>query len=162
VVASRKLGPNLAAKIAPSDLVQETLCVAVQKVRTFQGEGNTPARLHGWLERILDHQLANARYRYLGTGKRQLDREAPDTDVEDTASSPSTAARRKERQIALHSALDRLPDHYRGVIVWRYWDRLGYEAIGAKLGVSTEAARKIGARALITLRSLIGSDHASF
>jgi RNA polymerase sigma factor (sigma-70 family) len=142
--------------------VQETLCVAMQKVPNFHGEGDTPARLHGWLERILDHQLANARYRYLGTGKRQLDRELPAIEMEDTATSPSTAARRKERQDALHAALERLPDHYRGVIVWRYWDRLGYEAIATRLGISTEAARKVGARALIALRNLIGSDHASF
>jgi RNA polymerase sigma-70 factor, ECF subfamily len=159
VLAGRKLGQNLAAKVAPSDLVQETLCVAVQKARMFRAEGDTPARLRGWLERILDHKLANARYRYLGTGKRRLDREVPAADLADSATSPSRVVHGQECRDALREALERLPDHYRRVMLWRYWERLDYDAIGRKLGISTEAARKIGGRALIELRTLVGPAH---
>jgi RNA polymerase sigma-70 factor, ECF subfamily len=162
LLARRKLGSNLTAKIGASDLVQETLCVAVQKAKMFRAEGDTPARLRGWLEAILVNQLANIRYRYLGTRKRQLGREVLAPDLADTATSPSTVFRREERHDALRAALQRLPDHYRRVIVWRYWERLGYEAIGRKLGVSTEAARKVGGRALIELRTVIGVGHDPF
>ncbi len=162
LLARRKLGSNLTAKIGASDLVQETLCVAVQKATMFRAEGDTPARLCGWLEAILDNQVANIRYRYLGTRKRQLGREVPAPDLADTATSPSTVFRREERRDALRAALKKLPDHYRRVLVWRYWERLGYEAIGRKLGVSTEAARKVGGRALIELRTFIGAGHDPF
>lgn len=162
LLARRKITPELAAKVAPSDLVQETLCIAVRKVAGFRGEGQTPARLRGWLERILDHQVANARHRYMGTGKRRLDREVPADDPADPGSSPSKAACRHERQEALRLAMGRLPEHYRRVLLWRYWDRLGYEAIARNLGITTEAARKVGARALIALRTQIGPDNAPF
>jgi RNA polymerase sigma-70 factor, ECF subfamily len=162
LLARRKLGSNLTAKVGASDLVQETLCVAVRKATIFRAEGDTSARLCGWLEAILDNQVANVRYRYLGTHKRQLGREVSAPDLADTATSPSTVFRREERNDALRAGLQRLPERYRRVIVWRYWERLGYEAIGRKLGVSTEAARKVGGRALIELRTLIGVGHDPF
>jgi RNA polymerase sigma factor (sigma-70 family) len=162
LMAQRKLGGALAVKVAPSDVVQDTLCIAVRKIAIFQGGDHTSARLAGWLERILDHEIANVRHKYQGTGKRRLDREVAVIDVADTATSPSVAVGRAEGIAALNAALKRLPENYRRVIIWRYWQRMSYEAIASALGISTDAARKLGARALIAMRAILGPGHAPF
>jgi RNA polymerase sigma-70 factor, ECF subfamily len=50
------------------------------------------------------------------------------------------------------AAIDRLPEHYREVVVCHQRDRLTFEQIGRLRGISAEAARKLWTRALGRLR----------
>ena len=45
------------------------------------------------------------------------------------------------------------------VVVWHYDDGLTFEAIGDRLGISADAARKQWNRALIRLQSILGPAH---
>jgi RNA polymerase sigma-70 factor (ECF subfamily) len=163
LLARRGLGRDLAAKVGASDLVQETLLAAGRDIAQYRGA--EPADLRRWLEGILRHLLANARRRYRATGKRRVDREASEgrgAFVEDlalSATSPSGHAMRHERERALGEALGTLPEHYRQVIQWHHQERLTFEAIGARLDISPEAARKVWGRSLVRLREALGPGH---
>jgi RNA polymerase sigma factor (sigma-70 family) len=77
----------------------------------------------------------------------------------DSITPPSRQAQRRERDAALEVAIGRLPEHYRQVIRWHHDDGLTFEAIGSRLAISAEGARKLWARALVCLRRELGPDH---
>jgi RNA polymerase sigma-70 factor, ECF subfamily len=164
-VARREIGPDLAAKVSASDLVQETFLAAGRDVAQFRGAG--PVALRGWLKGILKHLLGNIRRGYRLTGKRCVGREVGAGDgaaglwasVSASATSPSGCAMRIEREHALERALMALPEHYRQVILWHHQERLPFDAIAGRLGVSSEAARKVWGRALQRLREALGPGH---
>ncbi|MFO0953073.1 MAG: sigma-70 family RNA polymerase sigma factor [Isosphaeraceae bacterium] len=177
-VADRQLGPDLAAKLGASDIVQETFLAAQRGVSGFRGR--TEAEWRAWLETILRSRLANARRHYWETRKRggagevSLDAPVPSGEsgspmepgarggllgTDDTVSTPSGKAIRRERERALVLALERLPDHYREVVRWHHEERLTFDQIAGRLKTSPDAARKLWARALLRLREALGSSH---
>jgi RNA polymerase sigma-70 factor (ECF subfamily) len=164
-VARRELSADLAAKVSASDLVQDTFLAAGRDAAQFQGAD--PAELRGWLKGILKHLLCNTRRRYRDTGKRRIDRELGAdagaasrwTAVALSATSPSGHAMRREREEALRRALLTLPERYRSIIEWHHQERLPFDAIAGRLGVSAEAARKVWGRALQRLREALGPGH---
>jgi RNA polymerase sigma-70 factor (ECF subfamily) len=166
-VASRRLGPDLAAKVGASDLVQETLLAAGRDGGDFRGRG--PDDLKPWLTGILLHRLDNARRHYRGTAKRRLSLEVPLATLgpsspvwmalADTATSASAAAARGELITSVAEGLDALPERYRLVLLWRYSEELTFEAIGERMGISPDAARKVWGRAILRLRDALGAGH---
>jgi RNA polymerase sigma-70 factor (ECF subfamily) len=170
VVARRELLPDLGGKIGASDLVQETFLAAGRDIAQLRGRG--PESLRCWLVGILKHLLTNTRRRYKATQKRRMDVEITitagggshwrgDRAADPTASttSPSGRAMRREREQALRAAMMKLPEHYRQVIEWHNEERLTFNAVAARLGVSPEAARKMWGRALMRLRENLGPGH---
>lgn len=67
-LANDELDVDLVARVAPSDLVQETCLQAARDFPNF--EGSTEAELRTWLRRILLNNLGDLRRRFLGTQKR--------------------------------------------------------------------------------------------
>src|SRR5437588_9631258 len=83
LLARLHLDPRLRAKLAPSDVVQQTLLQAYQGLSDFRG--GTDAELTAWLRRILARNLAHA-VRDLGRGKRDVARERSLEAVVDASS----------------------------------------------------------------------------
>jgi RNA polymerase sigma-70 factor (ECF subfamily) len=159
LVANEQLEPELQDKLGPSDVVQETFLDAQRDFRNFAGQ--TEPELLAWLRRILLNNLADARRRYRGAGKRDVAREIPLTDaaaaelrhsIASETDSPRTRLTAEEQAEALRQALDQLPEAKRRVIEWRNHDRLSFAEIGRRLGKSEEAARKAWARAIEQLQ----------
>jgi RNA polymerase sigma-70 factor (ECF subfamily) len=169
MVANRNLEPDLQGKVSPSDLVQETFLEAQRDFAQFHG--TREEEILAWLSRILLNNLANVSRRYRGTAMRALDREislgagdpakTPGGDLALDTPSPSEVAMAKEDASALETALATLPEHYRTVLNLRYQDRLNFEQIGAALGCSAEAARKLWARAVDRLQKTLKGPHES-
>jgi RNA polymerase sigma-70 factor (ECF subfamily) len=163
LVAHQRIGPGLAAKAGASDLVQETFLAAQRGIAGFRG--STPAEWRAWLEAILVNQLANLRRAYLDTRKRSGEAAVPGGGVGwndllcDSITPPSRQLQRRERDAALEAALGRLPAHYQQVIRWHHDDGLTFEAIGSRLAMSADGARKLWARALMCLKRDLGPDH---
>jgi RNA polymerase sigma-70 factor (ECF subfamily) len=166
MVANHAMTPELQAKVAASDVVQETFLEAHQHFDRFRG--STKPELMAWLRRILECRLANTRRSFLATDKRAVGREVPlvgtgrfpvpNSDALASPSpSPSNHAIRSEWAGALEQALGRLPDHYRRAVVWRHQEQLAFSEIGRRLNCSTEAARKVWNRAIHQLRQELGS-----
>lgn len=161
LLAHRGLGSGLATKAGASDLVQETFLAAHRGIGGFRG--STQAEWRAWLEAILHHQLANLRRAHRDTRKRRGEPAAGgvrlDDRVLDTITPPSLSLQRRERDTALEDALRRLPAHYQQVIRWHHDDGLTFEAIGTRLSISADGARKLWGRALVRLRRSMGPDH---
>jgi RNA polymerase sigma-70 factor (ECF subfamily) len=159
LVAARAIGPELAPKIGASDIVQETFLAAQRHIGTFRGR--TEAEWRAWLKAILLNHLANQR-RCHAAVKRRGPESGAARDPRGEASAvtpPSRRMMRRERDLALAEALDRLPQHYRQVVCWHHYERLGFGEIAARLRISADAAQKLWGRALACLKRELGPDH---
>jgi RNA polymerase sigma-70 factor (ECF subfamily) len=154
-VAHQQLDAELRAKVATSDLVQQTVMEALAHFGRFDGQ--TPEEWAGWLCRILANNAVDARRHYRNIQKRQLGREvslaeAPLPALAEVLASevetPSEQAIAREEEIALHRALAALDEADRQLVHWRSFERLPFEEIGRRLGCSADAARKRWARAV--------------
>ncbi len=160
VVAGRQLDPDLHAKGGASDLVQETFLEAQRDFARFAG--SSEAELLAWLRQILLNNVGNFSRRYRDTDKRAVSREVSlagdDSEhpsgraVLDPQPTPSSKAIEREQAESLHRALQRLPDDYRRVIVYRYLEGRSFDEIGQLMQRSAEAARKLWSRAMDELR----------
>src|SRR5260370_40925124 len=72
LLARLQLGPRPQTHVEASDIVQQTLLEAQQKLHQFQGQSKE--ELAAWLRRALVHNLADA-FRALGRAKRDVSRE---------------------------------------------------------------------------------------
>src|SRR5262245_17183074 len=158
-VAEGELAPELRAKGGASDLVQETLLEAYRDFPRFHGR--TEDELLAWLRRLLLNNLADFTRQYRATGKRQLDREVapagdpsavPGGGLAATGPTPSSEVAAGEQAEAVLRVLARLPEEYRRGIVLRYQDGRPFEEIGAELGLTPNAARKLLLRAIERVR----------
>ncbi len=164
LVANEGLEPALKGKGTASDLVQETFLLANRGVKSFRG--STASEWRQWLKKILIHNMAQERRRFAATAKRQVQREVTILDemqLENVGyiETPSRDLAVRELEVALIEGLERLPDHYREVVIWHHRDQLSFEEIGRRCGINAEAARKRWTRALVRLRKEIGPAHDS-
>jgi RNA polymerase sigma-70 factor (ECF subfamily) len=159
LVAERELDPSLRGKGGVSDLVQETLFEAVRDFERFHG--STEAELLAWLRRLLLNNLVSFTRLYRQTGKRQVEREVPLSDPSAHSLTPSGHAMVNEQSEAIRTALGRLPEEYRRVLRLRYEEGQPFEQIGAAMGLSSNAARKLWVRAVKRLQHEAGGDTSS-
>jgi RNA polymerase sigma-70 factor (ECF subfamily) len=162
LIAERRLAPELQAKGGASDLVQETFCEAQRDFAQFRG--TTDAELRRWLRQMLINNVGVFTRRFRDARKRAVGREiaiaGPDSTagltVDPAASTPtpSALAANNEREEALQQALAKLPEEYRRVLHLRFQEELSFAEIGAQMGRSSEAARKLWARAVTRLREV--------
>jgi len=155
----REMQPSLQVKVAPSDLVQQTFVEAQRSIASF--EGDTAEQFTAWLRGILLHKLAHAHRFYVTTARRSLLREepqAPRSSICEQAKqildeeTPSRAAVRSEEADLMHTALARIPEHYRQVIQLRNFDLLRFEDIGVLMGRPAGAVRALWVRAMQRLK----------
>ncbi len=161
LLARKQLGVRLPAKLDASDVVQQTLLEAHQKVAQFRG--GTDAELAGWLRRLLACTLADA-LRGLGRAKRDVTRERSlEAAVEQSSaqlaswlaadqSSPSQQAVRHEEAVRVADALARLPEAQRQALELRYWQGRSLAEISRQLGRTTTAVAGLLKRGLQQLR----------
>jgi RNA polymerase sigma-70 factor (ECF subfamily) len=163
-LAAADLPSAIRAKVAASDIVQETACDAHRAFADF--DGVTQEEFFAWLRSILQHNVIDAVRRFEGSLKRDVRRETPLRTGEDLPAvhrnghrptalgrPPEMSAIRREDASAVTSAVDRLPDDYRLVLHLRYWDGLTFQQIGDRIGRSAEAVRKVWYRAVQRLQA---------
>lgn len=159
-IGNQELRRGLNAKVAASDLVQETFLKAHCDFETFQG--STKAELLAWLRRILMNSLFNHARRFRGTKKRNLSQELPlDTDqsragmagslVADVKS-PSRYAIANEEARWVELALQRLPEDQQQAIRLRTQLGISFAEVGLQMNRSAEAARKLWSRGIERLQ----------
>jgi RNA polymerase sigma-70 factor, ECF subfamily len=163
LIARRELDPQLRAKGGASDLVQEVFLEAQRDFDHFRGDSE--AELRAWLRRLLLRNLTDFTRRYRGTGKRCVAHEValeadggPAAGLATDTLSPSGQAIAGERARSLQRALERLPEDYRRVLLWRHQERRSFVAIARLMARSPEAVRKLWGRAVERLRDELGGD----
>jgi RNA polymerase sigma-70 factor (ECF subfamily) len=154
-----QLGPDLAARLDSSDLVQESMMQVVRGIEQFQG-AEVPQFL-AWVGQIVARVVASSG-RLHGAVKRDRRRETGGPCQLDQASAPDTSpqerAMRDEQAARLAAALEHLPQAYRDVIQGRFFDGLPFADIAARFGRSVGAVRVLCLRAVERLRQEMGAN----
>jgi RNA polymerase sigma-70 factor (ECF subfamily) len=165
VVAQAQVGSWLQAKVDASDLVQQTLLEAHRGFRNFNGQ--TDGEWLAWLKRILNNNAADYVRRYGGTAKRAARRERPlqvgnpdDSrgfcrDPQDPGESPSQLVMRREREIEVADALEKLSPDHREVIMLRNLQRLPFDEVARRMGRTRPATQMLWMRAIRKLQDLM-------
>jgi RNA polymerase sigma-70 factor (ECF subfamily) len=164
-----RLDRRLAARVDPSDVVQESLAEADRKLGDYLKE--QPLPFYPWLRQIAAERLAKLHRRHLHAGKRDARREEPGVlDLPDESAlqlasrlaapgtSPSRQVVREELRQRLQEALARLGERDREVLVLRYLEQLSTRETAAVLGITEGAVKVRHLRALERLRALLGED----
>jgi RNA polymerase sigma-70 factor (ECF subfamily) len=164
-----RLDRRLAARIDPSDVVQETLAEAMQQLADYLRQ--PPLPFYPWLRQLAWKRLVALYRRHILAGKRSVRREeqaAPPLPDESAlelvgrllarGSSPSARLRREECRARVRAALAQLAEHDREVLVLRHLEQLSTQEIAAVLGVTEGAVYTRHLRALERLRGLLGDD----
>ena len=159
IVASSRMNPRFQAKFGESDVVQQSIAVALQKFDDFRGR--TRSELFVWAKTILKNEILQQQRAFLAD-KRNMFREQQIQHsgnsssirfgIEDNKLTPKTNAIQREQSTAVENAILQLPDEYQTVIRLRNFQQLTFAEIGKKLNKSENAATKLWFRALVRLR----------
>jgi RNA polymerase sigma-70 factor (ECF subfamily) len=164
-----RMDRRLAARLDPSDVVQDVFADACRKLSDYLRR--RPLPFYPWLRQLAWEHLVKLHQRHIGAQKRSITREQPwDRALSDdsalalagglpaAAASPSAQVLREELRRRVRDALDRLPEPHREVLVLRYLEQLSMRDVAAVLGASEGAVRVRHLRALQALRALLDAD----
>jgi RNA polymerase sigma-70 factor (ECF subfamily) len=163
------LDRRLAARVDPSDVVQDVLIEAARKLPEYMHE--RPLPFYPWLRQIACDRLIELHRQHVQAQKRSVRREEPgalalpDESLAELASrlvtsatSPSQRLLRKEIQQRVRDALKRLPGRDREVLEIRHLEQLSVAETAAVLGISQPAVKTRHLRALQRLQELLKED----
>ena len=161
-----RMDPRMRGRIDPSDVIQETLVAASQRLPRYATE--RPLPFYPWLRQIAWEKLVHLHDRHLRAAKRSVAREQffrPDISDESaqelahrlvgTTSSPSADAVRQEVRERVRQALEELSVDDREVLLLRYLEQMSSKEIGAILDVSEAAVNMRHMRALERIRRVL-------
>jgi RNA polymerase sigma-70 factor (ECF subfamily) len=146
------------------DVVQQTLCKAMEKLRSYRGE----AALFTWLCQICRNVITDG-YR---AREREAQRSVPFEDSAEIRTAlellgapgledPQHAAQRSEVGRLVQLILDHLPGRYGDVLEWKYVQGLSVNEIAARLHTGPKAAESLLTRAREAFREGFTSLRAS-
>jgi RNA polymerase sigma-70 factor (ECF subfamily) len=148
------IGERLRHLVGPSDLLQETLLVAVRRFADVSGR--PPRQMLAWLLRSMQFRLM----RYVRDHRVELASQERNIAAADPAAADSTPALdrmvRDEIRGTLRELIATLPEAERRVAVLIYQERLTTTEIAAELGRSEGAIRALHQRAVRRLREGFG------
>jgi RNA polymerase sigma-70 factor (ECF subfamily) len=160
------LDRRLAARLDPSDVVQEALADAARKLPDYLDR--RPVPFYPWLRQLAWERLIDVHRRHLRAGRRSVLREEAggldlpeDSALElaarlvDLGSSPSAHLLREEARGRVQAALARLAERDREVLVLRHLEQLSTREVAAVLGITEAAAKVRHLRALERLHRLL-------
>jgi RNA polymerase sigma-70 factor (ECF subfamily) len=142
-----RLDPRLNPRIDPSDVIQDTLTEAARKLPEYLRD--RPLPFYPWLRQIAWNHLVDLYRFHVGGQKRSVRREIDlsvnlsdesiDGLVRGLAASESTPSQellRSELKDRVRTALTKLPDKYRDVLVLRHLEQLTVEEVAAVLSIA--------------------------
>ena len=164
MVASR-LDRRLAARLDPSDIVQETLADAAQQLDKYLGNPSLP--FFGWLRLLAGEHIRDAHREHLFAQRRSVYRESRTPEFTDESAvglarhlvagdtSPSNRLLRKEQSEQVKEALAKLSSNDREVLAMRYVEHLNMAEMAEALGITEGSVKVRHLRAVMRMRSLL-------
>jgi RNA polymerase sigma-70 factor, ECF subfamily len=164
-----RMDRRLAARIDPSDVVQEALADAAGKLTDYLRR--RPLPFYPWLRRLARERLVTLHRRYVRAGRRSVAREEPgglalpDESAVALAqrlvapgTGPSNHLLRQEAAERVQAALAQLGRGDREVLVLRYLEGLSNADIAATLEITEGAVKMRHLRALERLHGLLADE----
>jgi RNA polymerase sigma-70 factor (ECF subfamily) len=165
-----RLDPALGRRVDASDIVQEVLLKANQRLADYLREPALP--FHLWLRQIARDHIIDQHRRHRVAERRSLDRERPlaaaafadrsslelAAQLRDPGLTPAAAALRAELGRRFQSALAQLHEDDREIILLRHFEQLSNGDAARTLGISEPAAGMRHLRALRRLRAVLGES----
>jgi RNA polymerase sigma-70 factor, ECF subfamily len=161
-----RIDRRMAARVDPSDVVQEARADAAQSLSDYLK--TRPLPFYAWLRQFAWERLLQLHRHHLQAQRRRVAREEFrifDLAVESEAvlaerlvssgSSPSAGLLAAELRDRVRSALEALEPRDREVLVLRYLEQLATKEIAAVLGISEAAVKTRHRRALERLRRIL-------
>jgi RNA polymerase sigma-70 factor (ECF subfamily) len=166
-VVGVRMDRRLAARVDPSDVVQEALADAARRLPGYLRD--RPVPFFVWLRRLAWDRLAALYRTHVRTARRAVAREEPPAlpgesvlELADRllarGGGPSAALRRAERQALVRRALERLPERDREVLVLRQLEELSVVEVASVLGIGEKAVYARQLKALERLRAALSPD----
>ena len=159
-----RLDPQLAARLDPSDVVQEAQLEVVRRMDDYLRR--RPMPFHLWLRKTAYERLLDLR-RHHRRAQRSVAREAalPDRSSWLLArpllaggASPSQQLEARELAERVARAVDRLAEADREILLMRHGESLPFEEIACLLEIEPAAARKRFGRALLRLQQALSDQ----
>ena len=167
-----RLDRAVAARVDASDVVQDVLLEASQRLSDFIQNGSMP--FHLWLRQLAKDRLIDMHRRHRGAQRRSVDREqriggagadqsgiSLDGVLADGQLTPAAASIRRELEQRFLTALQELDDDDRDIILMRHQEHLSNSEVAEALGLSQPAAGMRYLRALRKLREVLGEPSSS-
>jgi RNA polymerase sigma-70 factor (ECF subfamily) len=164
-----RLDRRLLARLDPSDVVQEALAEAAQKLSDYLRE--RPVPFYPWLRRLAWEHLVRLHEQHVKARRRSVMREAfaiSQLPEESTAQLVNQLARSDlapdqrlltiELKARMMAGLAQLPEHDRELLVLRYLEHLSNREIAEILGLTEGAVRTRHTRALARLVRCVNKE----
>jgi RNA polymerase sigma-70 factor (ECF subfamily) len=159
-----RFDPKLQSRVDPSDVVQETMLEAAQRIDEYIDRSPMPFWL--WLRLTVCDRLIELRRQHLGAACRDVGREIRLPEASSVqiggqllgGDTPSNNAARRELADRVRRAVDRLDDDDRAIILLRNFEELTNVQAAEVLGIEPAAASKRFGRALLKLKDILGSE----
>lgn len=163
-----RVDPRLAARVDPSDVVQEALAEASRKLPRYLRD--RPVAFYPWLRQIAWERLVHLHSQHVVAQKRSVMREYRGDFVPDqsamqlvdrlmaSGTSPSRRVAREEMRQRVRRAIQQLPPQYREVVILRHLEQLAFEEVAGVLGISESATRSRYRRAMERLHNLLSDE----
>lgn len=156
-----------------ADMTQEVFLKVFRSIRSFHGESS----LRTWLYRIALHEASNQRRWWSRHKRQELTMDAPlgrsEMDDSDDAAtlgatladgqlSPYAMAENLELKVRVESALRKLPEAFRTVVVLREMEGFSYEEIADVLQVPAGTVKSRLMRGRAALKEILIADGLRF
>ena len=165
-----RMDPRLGRRIDPSDVVQDTLAVALGRLPRYLRE--EPLPFYPWLRAIAWNRLVDLHRQHVRAGQRSVDRErGEDWPLGDrsarllaerlcsvTSSGPSARLMREELRQRVRAAMLELPEPLREVLVLRHLEEMSVAEVAAVARVSEGTVKSRHFRALARLREILEEE----
>jgi RNA polymerase sigma-70 factor, ECF subfamily len=156
-----RLDSKMAARVDPSDVVQEAQLEAMRRLDDFLQHRPMPFRL--WLRQIAYDRLVMLRRYHVGAARRTVDREVALSERSSlllagrmlASSTASKQLARRELAVEIRKAIGQVPVHDREVLLMRSIEGLSFDEVAWLLDIDPTAARKRHGRALLRLHNLL-------
>ncbi len=168
-MVSLRLDRRLHKRVDPSDIVQEALIVAANRLSEYASD--PPMDFYLWLRWIAADKLLNTHREHLGTQKRDVSQEVsiyrrpmPETCSVSLAqqllgqlTSPTQAAERAELQLLVQNVLNSLEAIDREILLLRNFEQMTNSETAETLGIKRSTASKRYISALKRLKQVLSS-----
>lgn len=166
-VIGLRLDPAVARRVDASDIVQDVLLEANQRLVEYLKKPDMP--FHLWLRHLAQDRIIDTHRRHRLAQRRSVDREQPiarpawadESSVSlvaqliDTERTPTSEAIQQELTRKLTNAIDQLSDDDREVVLMRHHEGLSNQDVAKALDLTEAAASMRYLRALRRLKDVL-------